>query len=411
MENETQKLSWVELKHSIARQAGVSEKTASLFLHALVNETIASLKQGEPVRINKIGTFKMQTMAPRKSVHVATGEDIVIQEYKKISFAPDHGVKSQLNEESEPASDDLPMQKLNEQATEILDLLSDMGQSPQTTQPLQPEDTETAEETAEETTVTEKTEDTEEQKEREEEQLEEKTETNIEMEDNKEEATVPVTEEKQEEKKEEAQNPTVIPTFIPENKEERQEAVEEKKEDTEKEERRKRPFRPWLAAGITMTIFALLLIGGYLFLQQKIEQWVNVISQRIEQINPIETEDADNLYPAVTEGEAADETEAADQTENASGNSVAGQRTYTQFIATEAIPNGSRLAWLARKYYGNRDLWVFIYEANMDHLNHPSKILKGTKIRIPKLEEPLSDPDNPETRQLIKQLEREYLNR
>jgi hypothetical protein len=47
----------------------------------------------------------------------------------------------------------------------------------------------------------------------------------------------------------------------------------------------------------------------------------------------------------------------------------------------------------------------------MDHLNHPSKILKGTKIRIPKLEEPLSDPDNPETRQLIKQLEREYLNR
>ena len=34
------------------------------------------------------------------------------------------------------------------------------------------------------------------------------------------------------------------------------------------------------------------------------------------------------------------------------------------FIGIEQVGKDSRLAWIAYKYYAQKDLWVFIYEAN-----------------------------------------------
>ena len=131
MEQDSTKLSWVELKQAVAKKAGVSEKTAGLFLNTLVSETTALLEQGEQVRIAKVGTFKIQTVAQRRSVNVTTGASIVIPGYNKIGFAPDNGVTNLLNDNPAPLTqEDTPMQKLSEQANEILDILTDMGQSP-----------------------------------------------------------------------------------------------------------------------------------------------------------------------------------------------------------------------------------------------------------------------------------------
>lgn len=41
------------------------------------------------------------------------------------------------------------------------------------------------------------------------------------------------------------------------------------------------------------------------------------------------------------------------------------------------------LASMARKYYGRSIYWVFIYQANADHLANPSKISPGTRVLIP----------------------------
>lgn len=41
------------------------------------------------------------------------------------------------------------------------------------------------------------------------------------------------------------------------------------------------------------------------------------------------------------------------------------------------------LASMARKYYGRSIYWVFIYQANADHLDHPGKISPGTRVLIP----------------------------
>jgi len=70
-------------------------------------------------------------------------------------------------------------------------------------------------------------------------------------------------------------------------------------------------------------------------------------------------------------------------------------RVYPEFIATERIHRGSRLTRMAKRYYGTADFWVYIYEANMNHLHNPDNIPTGTLIRIPKVDSRLIDASNP----------------
>ncbi len=44
------------------------------------------------------------------------------------------------------------------------------------------------------------------------------------------------------------------------------------------------------------------------------------------------------------------------------------------------------LTTMARQYYGPMEYWVFIYEANSDHLGHPNRIKPGTVVHIPNRE-------------------------
>lgn len=52
-------------------------------------------------------------------------------------------------------------------------------------------------------------------------------------------------------------------------------------------------------------------------------------------------------------------------------------------LANETIKYGSRLTLLARKYYGNKHFWCYIYEENKSHIANPNLISIGTKIVIP----------------------------
>ena len=84
-------------------------------------------------------------------------------------------------------------------------------------------------------------------------------------------------------------------------------------------------------------------------------------------------------------------------------------RKYNSFIGTEVVNKDSRLTWISFKYYGIKDLWVFIYEANRDVIDHPGRITEGQKLRIPKLDTKYMDLNNPELRQLVDELTAEYL--
>jgi len=84
-------------------------------------------------------------------------------------------------------------------------------------------------------------------------------------------------------------------------------------------------------------------------------------------------------------------------------------RVYTEFIAEERINEGSRLTLISEKYYGFKDFWVYIYEANLQKITNPDRIPTGTIIRIPKLDERLIDKDNLRCVQYAKQLHDLYV--
>ena len=56
------KLSWTELRHAIAQRTGVSEKQVGSFLAALQEQLTEGLKKDKMVKINGLGTFKLQAV-------------------------------------------------------------------------------------------------------------------------------------------------------------------------------------------------------------------------------------------------------------------------------------------------------------------------------------------------------------
>ena len=86
-------------------------------------------------------------------------------------------------------------------------------------------------------------------------------------------------------------------------------------------------------------------------------------------------------------------------------------RVYKTFIATETVKPNGRLTIMSKKYYGSKDFWVYIYEANKDRIPNPDKISKGTLIHIPKLDSKLIDVANPRCIKKAKELHDIYVKK
>ena len=148
--------------------------------------------------------------------------------------------------------------------------------------------------------------------------------------------------------------------------------------------------------GICWIILLLLLLGivgtGWYF-RDTLQQWWQCMQDcqpvvEIEEVQEVEE------VPVVQEIPLADQP-----------------REYVNFIGIERVGQDSRLAWIAYKYYAQKDLWVFIYEANRDIIQDPTYIRPGQHIRIPELDEKYRNLYNPELRQLVDSLAVEYLKK
>lgn len=315
------KITWAELRKAVAKQLGAKEEEINRFMQAYSAAMEQALQTDKQFKITNLGTFKVQDVAARKSINVATGETFTIPSYNKLTFTSESAVKELVATATTTpvVASNRPLEKLNEQATEIVDILADLGQSPK-------------------------------------------------------EAKGESQKEKVESQKEKVER-------------------EEKVVVVEKEEKRR---RPWLIAGLIILFIVILLSLTWLFYGKQLMNWYGRITQSevIEEASMAQT-DIMEIENEVVEEEVVT-------------SSLPYPYQYKQFIATERLPRGSRLAWLARKYYNERDMWVFIFEANRDHIEHPSQILIGTPVRIPMLPQELRDLSNPETRQLVDRLIEEY---
>ena len=380
------KLSWSELRRALAQRANISEKDANTFLTAFNAQLLEALKTEKQVKINGLGTFKLQAVAPRKSVDVTTGSEITIEGYNKVSFVPEAGVKELIEKvEAGEAVEALdPIQKLGAQADEIVDILGDLGELPKE---------EKAEEPVEETAPIEEP------------KAEEPVEETAPIEEPKVEEPVeeaaPVEEPKAEEPKEEAapveepkeEEPIVAEPVIAEV------PAEEPKEEEQKEEveplivlekpaKKKNYFLRALL--IFFIILLILCVVGYFFLRKQVCEWFDILKEKVEKIELFNkcSAPSEEVEAAAAEDELVLEVpeEAAEQVAESEAPKAEVQKAkYEELLLTEEITEGSRLAWISRKYYGHPDYWPYLYDANRDRIDNPSNVPVGTQIRVPKL--------------------------
>ena len=370
------KLSWSELRRALAQRANISEKDANTFLTAFNAQLLEALKTDKQVKINGLGTFKLQAVAPRKSVDVTTGNEITIEGYNKVSFVPEAGVKELVEKvEAGEAVEALdPIQKLGAQADEIVDILGDLGELPKE---------EKAEEPVEEAAPVEEP--------KEEEPVEE---------------TAPVEEPKAEEPKAEepveeepiVAEPVIAEVPAEEPKEEEpvveKPVVEEQKEEeeplivSEKPAKKKNYFLRALL--ISFIILLILCVVGYFFLRKQVCEWFDILKEKVEKIELFNkcSAPSEEVESAAAEDELVLEVpeETAEQVAESEAPKAEVQKAkYEELLLTEEITEGSRLAWISRKYYGHPDYWPYLYDANRDRIDDPSNVPVGTQIRVPKL--------------------------
>lgn len=309
------KLSWSELRRALAQRANISEKDANTFLTAFNAQLLEALKTEKQVKINGLGTFKLQAVAPRKSVDVTTGNEITIEGYNKVSFVPEAGVKELVEKvEAGEAVEALdPIQKLGAQADEIVDILGDLGELPK----------------------------------------EEKAEEPVEE-------AAPVEEPKEEE-------PLIV---------------------SEKPAKKKNYFLRALL--ISFIILLILCVVGYFFLRKQVCEWFDILKEKVEKIELFNkcSAPSEEVKAAAAEDELVLEVpeEAAEQVAESEAPKAEVQKAkYEELLLTEEITEGSRLAWISRKYYGHPDYWPYLYDANRDRIDDPSNVPVGTQIRVPKL--------------------------
>lgn len=371
-----EKVNVSDLTDALARRTAITKKNAEAFVDAFQDIFQEGLLRDKNVKITGLGTFRLQWVEPRRSVNVQTGEAMEIAGHYKVVFVPETSLKDRVNEpfahlattsmDGEPVkkaevSKEMPLQKLTSQAIEIQNILSSINEP-------EPEVG---------------------QKEK------------------------PVVEPEPEIVKYETLAPTSVETSSVEHRYTPVASVEESKpmfqtistNAASVPEPKKRQLT-WL----WISLLALVLCGSgfavYYFYGTMIQSSVmNLVTewqsdkQTTETVKPVEK-------VAVAVPDSVSETQPAPVVET----SVFDQpREYTEFIAEVRVPDGGRLTLISQKYYGHKDFWVYIYEANKEKFQNPDKIEVGTLVRIPKLNPELINLDNPETLVYARKLHDQYV--
>lgn len=349
-----EKMTWSELRKAVAEMAGTSEQEATNFLNALVDAILVGLKEDQQVKVKGIGTFALKAMAARKSVNIATGEEFTIEGYNKLTFS----AESLLKENVEKRLEIPPTIEVVKELTD--DPLKKLGEQAEEIVDILADlgqavnTTENGEVKAENGKV-----------EPAEEVIEKPVEETIE------EPTEEIVEEGKPIAEETTQEPTCKPTG------------------------KCHKWVCWLIGAIIL----LCIIGTGVYFRATLQQWWQCM-QDCQPVMEVEEVQEGSGSSGSSEVQEVQEVALADQ-----------PREYVNFIGIERVGKDSRLAWIAYKYYAQKDLWVFIYEANRDIIKHPTHIRPGQHIRIPELDEKYRNLYNPELRQLVDSLAAEYLKK
>jgi Bacterial nucleoid DNA-binding protein len=355
----TDKISIQEIADELSAKLNITKRAAEDFVKMLFGTIEEALLSGDSVKIKDLGAFKLQSLEPRKSVNIQTGEEIIIPGYMKINFTPEASLKELVNEpfahlESVVLDNvefdktpDRNLRHFTEQATEIKGIMSDIEALSHN-----------------------------------EKEPEEETETEI--------IYQPLSETKKIEEEEK---------LSPYKDNIEQENTDEDFSEEYFFYEKKRRGWVWV---LLILLAVLIGIGTYIFLAcpetaEKLKFWEKEtpIEQVDEAKNATETTTDDTVTPEFDEFLVLFDT----------------PRVYTEYLTTVRLPAGGNLAYLAKLHYGHAYFWVYIYEANKNNIKHPNFIPIGQLIRVPKVDPLLIDVCNPRCLEKAQELEQIYLKK
>lgn len=356
-----EKISFPDLVGLLSSKMNITKKEAETFLKELFTVSTEVITSGEELRINGLGLFKPIWVEARGSINVQTGEPVEIPGHYKLSFIPDKVLREAVNApfssfSVEVLNDHVPIEDMTAVPSQDIDENNDICNT-----------------------------------------------ENVELQDSKEirekeeedEPIEPAHEYIQEDKSadEESSESTVSSQEIEKFQEEiiqpeSETKVEEKEEDCYEDYLRKSASRKsfWWGVLSAFGIIIICLAGGIFFMGNdspyvvKIGEYTLSLGKQSIDSRPMNNNPELVVLPENKDTLSEMEKDSVLKDSVISVSPLAAPEVKP---VIETIRSGIFLTTLARKYFGHKAFWVYIYEENKDVIKNPNQVPIGTRLTIP----------------------------
>ena len=379
------KLTFPELAELLSVATNTSKRMSELALREMFAVISGKLLDGESVKIDGLGVFKVTEVNSRRSVNVNTGEAIEIPGHSKITFVADKRLAEAVNApfasfESVVLDDDVTADMLtaidNAEPAEPSAEPSEFSELSEPAEPAEPlelsEPSEPATEPAAEPS-----------------ELSEFSEPSELSEPAAEEPAEPAAEPVEEE---DAQGGAIHVSQSDDD-------YYYDDDDDESWWQRHRPLKGFLmgvVAGAALYAAADFAIKYY-------EDNRKVVSAETIEATDGEVVAADTL-PSDT---LSDKASPKDSLKPTASTPLESAKSTAVKQVTDTVTGSYFLTRMARRHYGNGHFWVYIYEENKGKISNPNNVRPGTAVVIPDAKKYGIDKDNPQSVEAAKRKEGE----
>lgn len=356
-----EKISFPDLVGLLSSKMNITKKEAETFLKEFFTVSTEVITSVEELRINGLGLFKPIWVEARGSINIQTGEPVEIPGHYKLSFIPDKVLREAVNApfssfSVEVLNDHVPIEDMTAVPSQDIDENNDICNT-----------------------------------------------ENVELQDSKEirekeeedEPIEPAHEYIQEDKSadEESSESTVSSQEIEKFQEEiiqpeSETKVEEKEEDCYEDYLRKSASRKsfWWGVLSAFGIIIICLAGGVFFMGNdspyvvKIGEYTLSLGKQSIDSRPMNNNTESIVLPENKDTLSEMEKDSVLKDSVISVSPLAAPEVKP---IIETIRSGIFLTTLARKYFGHKAFWVYIYEENKDVIKNPNQVPIGTRLTIP----------------------------
>ncbi len=356
-----EKISFPDLVGLLSSKMNITKKEAETFLKEFFTVSTEVITSGEELRINGLGLFKPIWVEARGSINVQTGEPVEIPGHYKLSFIPDKVLREAVNApfssfSVEVLNDHVTIEDMTAVPSQDIDENNDICN----TENVELQDSKEIREKEEEDEPIEPAHEYIQEDKSADEESSESTVSSQELEKFQEEIIQPESETK----------------------------VEEKEEDCYEDYLRKSASRKsfWWGVLSAFGIIIICLAGGIFFMGNdspyvvKIGEYTLSLGKQSIDSRPMNNNPESVVLPENKDTLSEMEKDSVLKDSVISVSPLAAPEVKP---VIETIRSGVFLTTLARKYFGHKAFWVYIYEENKDVIKNPNQVPIGTRLTIP----------------------------